>query len=335
MKRIISYILPLILVFSILIYAKDKYPEKIAKVKNIKGKAYWYIKGTKKRMKLQINNTLPLNSVIETKKSSKVWLLLRNAGRVEIGENSKVILNKTYLKKVKQALSIIKGAAKFKINKLKKKRKFEIYTPTAVVGVRGTEYEIQIAPEGSLAINVEEGTVEVNNESQTVKVQENQSCEAPIEEPTLEVEKKLRDMDEWVEDKEEEIKKNPEGKIGAIKERLEQTADSQQKIYTKIKKDKNKALQEVDDFQFNLSKSEGLFESANGIAKKFSKNKKVKRMFKTIKEIYSRLEKLNKILEERFEKLDKIYMKKSEELDKRLEEKEKQFEEKFKDFESE
>ena len=38
-----------------------------------------------------------------------------------------------------------------------------MYTPTAVVGVRGTAYELGIADDGSVAVNVNDGGVAVNN----------------------------------------------------------------------------------------------------------------------------------------------------------------------------
>ena len=309
--------------------------ERVAKVKMVKGKVFWHIKGEKKRKRLSINKVLPLNSIIETGKSSKVVLLLKGGSKVELDENSSIILNRSYLKKVHQSTSVIKGSVKFKIKKIFKDKKFRVYTPTAVVGVRGTEYEIQIAPDGSIAVNVEEGIVEVETEKETAKLSKNQSCESSIERSTILVKKELKDMDEWKNRKEQEINRDPIGKVGTIKERLARTEEKQEKLYDKISKNNRQAADEVENFQFNQCRSEGLFEAAKWIVRKHSRNKKVRKEFETVKKIHSRLERLNRLIEEKFAKLDKLYERRSGEMDKQFKEKEKKIEESFKDKESE
>ncbi|MBN1897207.1 MAG: FecR domain-containing protein, partial [Spirochaetes bacterium] len=247
--------------------------------------------------------------------------------QIELKENSKLILNKSYLKKAQDSISLIKGSASFKIAKLAKNQKVNVYTPTAVVGVRGTEYDIQLASDGSLAVNVEKGDVQVGNDAGSKNVSADQSVETSIENPDLNLKDELKDMKDWAENKDAQVDKDPAGKVVAIKDNLDQANKSQKKVLEALSDDKN-AEGEVDQFMFNQARSDGLFESASGIAGKHSKDKKVSRTMSTIKKIYSRLNRLNKILEEKFNKLDQIYEEKSKELDEKMN----QFDDKFKDM---
>ncbi len=320
------------------LFSKNTNNDKIAKVTFVKGTVYWYKQNSQKKIKAKIGTILPENSVVETmKKSSAVIYLKNNIGTINLDENSKILLSKSYINKTQNNLSVIKGKAKFSIKKLMKNNNLNVYTPTAVVGVRGTEYEVQIAEDGSTAVNVEEGLVDVDNKSKSTKIAANQSCESPLDSDELVMNEKLLDLDKWDDEKANDVNQNPVSKMESIKSRLDETEKEQKQINKDLKNDENdenKIAGKVDDFMFNQAKSEGLYESATAIAKKHKKNKKVKENFYTIIQIHSRMQRLNQLIEDKFNKLDKIYEEHSNKLEKKLEEKEKMFDEKFKDFDN-
>jgi len=338
MKKIIQIFIILLLANLLIIsnlYSKSK---AIAKVSIIKGRAYYKATNTKKFKRLKVNQKLVEGTIVKTSKKSKLTLKLRNGSLIELKDNSKMLLNKTILNNA--SVSLIKGKAKFKIKKLiKQKVKFNVYTPTAVAGVRGTEYDIIIGEDGSTMVKVDTGKVSVKNEKSETIVNKNQSAEASVDTENISKEEKQIAEEEWAKKKKEKIKKQPVDLITKIDNKLGNTLENQKKALEKIDstkpEEKEKTTQNIDNILFNQAKSEGLYIAAKNIKTKNKKNKKVKQIYKKIKSIYSKLEKLNNLINEKFEKLDKIYEEHEKKLDKKLENVEKKLDEKFKDMDFE
>lgn len=317
----------LLFTFVLSIYAET---ENVAKVNYLKGTAY-LIDESGKKSELKINSLIPINSTILTEKKSKVILTVKEIGKVEVNENSILKLDKAYLKKTETHLSLIKGSAKFQVSKLTKDEKLNLFTPTAVVGVRGTEYEVQIAPDGSTAVNTSEGIVEVKNEQNSVELSKGESCESPVDSKDIQKDEKTKNLKKWVKSKEEESLSKPVDKLTGIKERLDETAESQQKINLNTT-DENSAQQNLETFRFNCCKSDGLFEAANLINKNASANPAVKETFDKISELYSKLDKLNKEIDQKFKKIDLEYEAKLKKIEKKFEEQEKKLEKKLEKY---
>lgn len=329
MKKIITLIMILSFCFLQDIYAKSNV---IAKVKLIKGKAYFSPKSPKKFKKLKINQKIKEDTIIKTSAGARVSLVLKGGSIIELKGNSRITLNKKLLNK--SSASLTSGRAKFQIKKILKQRgSFNVFTPTAVVGVRGTEYEIAIADDGSLLANVDEGEIAVNNEKEEVTVKKNQSVEAPVDDPKLSKEDKIKDADEWNNNKNKELNENPAEKMNAVSDNLKQTLDNQKKVLKDLSDikpdDKEKVSDNIDSGLFNQCKSEGLVIAARKIKKKNPANSSIQNSYKTIKSIYDKLDKLNKLLDEKFAKLDEIYNTKSKELDKKFDDINKNLDEKF------
>jgi len=327
-KRLKNYIL-LVTIFSILVF--NLYSEDgVAKVELIKGKVLvTFERGEKRDLKLK--EILPVNSVIETKKNSKAVLLVKDIGKVELGENSILKLDKPYLQKLQTHLSLTKGSAKFKVSKLVKEEKLNVFTPTAVVGVRGTDYEIQIADDGSTAINVSDGIVNVKNEEKEIELNKNQSCESPVDSKDIMQENNPKNMQEWKKNKNFELKTAPVEKIKNIKNRLGETVESQEKISKEVV-DENSAKTNIEEFRFNCAKSEGLFNAANNVVSSAPNNESVKNEFIEVSSLYSKIERMNKEIDEKFKKLDREYELKLKKIEKKFEEQEKKLEKKLEKY---
>ncbi|MDD5066093.1 MAG: FecR family protein [bacterium] len=327
MKKI-GFIIVFILIASSLTAAETF----LAKAELLTGKVTWSLKKDKKAKPVKIGQKFVTDSVITTGKKSSITLKLKNKSLIELKENSKLIINKDLMDKA--SVSLLKGNGKFNIQKLmKSKEEFNVYTPTAVVGVRGTEYELGVAPDGSLGVNVGDGKVAVNNDSKEIGLGKNESTVASLGNDQLAKNAGAQDLNALNKSKEEEMNKNPADKMNAINNKFDKAFGEQQAIVSKLSNTKNTNVgQDISQGLFNQAKTEGLYSVAQTIKNNNPQDKLVSNAYKKINSVYDRLNKLNQIMDEKFNNLDKIYDKKTEELMKKLDNKEKMFNDKFKDF---
>ena len=304
----------------------------VAKVVLIKnGKAYYKLKNGKSYKQLIINNKLLSGTTVKSEKST-VKLKLLSGALIEIKPGSKMILNRELLNK--SSVSLIHGRAAFKIEKLLRSRmSFNVYTPTAVAGVRGTEFELGVAGDASTAVNINEGKVSVNNGKITRELVKDQRAEVSVEGSKMSVSKKQVDMDEWKNEKNTEIKKQPSGKIESINNNLNTTLKEQKEVLSGLsglkKEDKTEAEKNVDSAFFNQCRTEGLFNAARNIKNNNKEDKNVRDSYKKTCSVYDRLNRLNKRVEEKFDGLEKMFKERSAGMEKKLDEAEKRHEEKF------
>jgi len=120
----------------------------------------------------QIGTKLFENDMIRTGEKSSVRLKLDDNTFTTIGANSKVRMEelKSEIKEVKKgtekeikniSLKILNGEALSKVKKLEKESIFQIKTPVAVCGVRGTSFNVE--HQDKTKVQVVEGAVEVYN----------------------------------------------------------------------------------------------------------------------------------------------------------------------------
>lgn len=106
------------------------------------------------------------DQILETGSSSHAHLTFRDKTRFSVGSNSKVVLD-TFVynpntKGGKVVLSATKGAFRF-VSGLSRKKNYQIKTPTASIGVRGTVFHLFILSTGTTAILLESGTLIICN----------------------------------------------------------------------------------------------------------------------------------------------------------------------------
>ena len=119
---------------------------------------------------LLVGQSLYLNDVIETRTQSFMSLRLRDGTENALPANAQVKLLQSSPSVAK--LFLIKGGVESRVKKAPnaKKNTFEIQMPTVSIGVRGTYFRVNVAPEG--------GRVEVENG--TVRVAQRQVCTTPV-----------------------------------------------------------------------------------------------------------------------------------------------------------
>lgn len=101
---------------------------------------------------------------IQTDGKTKIEVTLPDVGKVNINQNTNVVFRSN------NVLELAKGIIRGMISKLKPKSKFDVHTPTAIIGIRGTEYTLEVAEDGTTKLIVINGEVEVSDK-QNIRTQ--------------------------------------------------------------------------------------------------------------------------------------------------------------------
>ncbi len=109
------------------------------------------------------------NELIRTNEKTQYEIIMPSKDIIKIAQNTNAVI------KSESLMEIIKGKIHNIITKLKPKTKFEVHTPTSVIGVRGTKYEIEVEDDGSTTVKVFDGEIEFSDKKmvRTVLVKKN------------------------------------------------------------------------------------------------------------------------------------------------------------------
>ncbi len=105
------------------------------------------------------------NESIVTGNSANTALTFLDETRIQVGENSKIILDKFIYDPSTQtgdvAINFSKGVFRFVTGNMQNKEGFSLKTPSATLVIRGTTFLVYVAGDGTTDISVLEGQVEV------------------------------------------------------------------------------------------------------------------------------------------------------------------------------
>lgn len=127
---------------------------------------------------------------ITTGDDSEGLIKLVDESIIRVHANSKIVLN-TMISPVEKKHSVLLFFGKLwnKISKKALRRKvFEVQTPTAVCGVRGTDFETASYEDGTMLVRVNSGEVEVDNEVVRETLASNQGTQVSFEQKKIRVE---------------------------------------------------------------------------------------------------------------------------------------------------
>jgi|GEM_PF-1198582 len=129
----------------------------------------------------EIKMILRSGDKVVTEKDSRIDMQVGQLGIIRINQESTVAMSRM-LKEANENIKLLlkEGEVICKLEKLKRSQQFNVETPTAVVGVRGTTFLVDASEkEKKTSVAVEKGTVEVVNkkEKEKVVVKEQQSAE--------------------------------------------------------------------------------------------------------------------------------------------------------------
>ena len=179
----------------------------VVKVINVMGKAQYRKLSDSQWQNVQFNLKLKQDYRIRVGKESKVVLLLKDGSKVTLQNLCVFDISKLFEndKKKQSVFKLYYGKVNAQINKLlRNDDQFDIMTPTAVAGVRGTEFAVSVGGNSKTKVAVFKGEVAVKNvkmadrepiivkESEITVVQKGKEPEAPQK---LE----FNTFDDWVE----------------------------------------------------------------------------------------------------------------------------------------
>ena len=113
---------------------------------------------------IEVKGPLFTGDVVKTDASGQVQVLFRDDTRLVVGPNSQVSLDSFVFQGPATAkmfsIDAVRGAFRF-ITGTSLKQAYSIKTPTATIGVRGTEFDVSITPDGATNLALFGGSVRV------------------------------------------------------------------------------------------------------------------------------------------------------------------------------
>jgi ferric-dicitrate binding protein FerR (iron transport regulator) len=104
------------------------------------------------------------DEVLTTGKASTAEIELKDKTKLAVGPDATIVLDNLVFDPNAPQRSIVldigKGAFRF-ITGLSPKEAYEIRTPTATMGIRGTVFDVYVSPEGETAVLLHEGAVDI------------------------------------------------------------------------------------------------------------------------------------------------------------------------------
>jgi hypothetical protein len=148
-------------------------------INNVTGK----VKEQPTGVALRVGTDVVQDETVETAAASATRLIFSDNTQFEVGPSSQVVLDQFVFdpdpSKSKVALSIAKGAARFATGFLPKSD-YEIRTPSATIGIRGTILDLDVATTGATGVYVEKGLAFVTGGGVTVQLHQGQSTYVPV-----------------------------------------------------------------------------------------------------------------------------------------------------------
>lgn len=267
--------------------------------------------------------------IIITGKGGYVEILLEEGQKIGIGENTElkidriVLMEESILKKALLKINIFMGKVRGILRKGRKEW-VNFTTPTAVVGVRGTEFLVISAEDGSSVVEVYEGEVSLLTEELS-SVKEGERAVYDIMEEKYEVtpQETPFSVEEWLVRKREEIEKRKKEIEERHNRRLRRIIEKYEETLQKIESASEKGDEEEMEFGMSLfSMVHDGMETLDG----FMRKKALKNLYeKRVREVRERWERRRaeviKRFEERRKEIRERMEKKRKEIERRMREK--------------
>jgi hypothetical protein len=177
--------------------------QRVAAVDAVEGMVWLQQRGHDAFVPLADRPRVAAGDTIRTDARSRVDLRYVDGTRLRIGPSSRITVLKDQIRRRTQdqttMFKLDVGRVWIRILKvLSQKSKFEIATPTATAGVRGTIFSVEVTPEGQTRVSVREGKVAVKSGATEAQVAEGQMMDDGGAQAMAEDERALWDDNETV-----------------------------------------------------------------------------------------------------------------------------------------
>jgi hypothetical protein len=174
-------------------------------------------------------DTVPAGSQVRTGTDGSAEITFADGSMLRMTKGSSILLSANKRQKEKNSILLFFGRVWSKVAPSKDGgTSYEVGTANAVCGVRGTEFETDVADDGSMRMQVTEGKVAVDGDGGEQVAGPGQQVEADEQavSPTAGAQGQAG-YDKWQKQKGERLKKNSEGIVKSIKSKV---LSRQQKI---------------------------------------------------------------------------------------------------------
>lgn len=169
-----------------------------------------------------IDDKLNIGDSIITGEDGFAELSLENSSTISIDSDTVFIYSKKEKKGEKKSIfMVVLGKIKFKFDRLLNEP--DIQTPTSVAGIRGTEFTVVTALDGSALYVVDEGSVAVEAKGSLVVLNTEEGVEIPVgDQPGDKFEVKIGSVDfsGWLDEGNQQFENDPAGTLAGVTERL-------------------------------------------------------------------------------------------------------------------
>lgn len=174
-----------------------------------------------------IGDVVRIGDSVLTGEDGRAELTRQGASRILISPNTIFLLSETVKAGEKQTvLSCVLGAVSMRFDRMTEKEPI-ITSPSISAGVRGTEFTVFTAPDGTTLVAVESGLVDVEASGATVSLSAEEGVEVRPGEPPGEKFKVLRgqiDYSGWSAEKMESFLEDPSGALDRLNLRMKEYA---------------------------------------------------------------------------------------------------------------
>lgn len=292
-------------------------------VKEVKGKAQILRAGVGPVEPALKGSVLFNGDVVRTEKESELIVGFKDGSFLTVYESSEVKIEEKELapqSKFSRIFTLIKiaiGRMRVFVQKISEERGVTAFTPSSVMGVRGTDFTIACAVDGSTVLEVEDGEVEFN--AGEMKVEKGKRLIFDVEKGfTIQSKAIPFNYDEWARKKLEDFTKRQKEILNAINSVMEQRFKRFQGIVEGASVEEEEKVEESLEGGFVLKE---MFDFSESYYAK--KGLSIEERMKEVRERFRRLE----------EKVEKRYQRKKERIERKLREKERKIDERFKEME--
>jgi hypothetical protein len=181
---------------------------------------------------------------IITGKGGMVWFSFKQGDQYRLGEESQTSIDELSGPELEDNQPVLQLALGYLWSKIQKLRgqlhRTVVHTPTAVLGVRGTEFETVVSLDATSIVTVDDGTIEVEAEDEKTLVDRGKMTEVELDKkpmtPVQAIPKDRRDWKRWRKKRIKRLFKHLPQKAPKFRERFEMRADRFSRFTARIRK---------------------------------------------------------------------------------------------------
>jgi hypothetical protein len=336
------------------------FSESLGEISSVKGRVSIQ-SGSSSAKPASVKTPVSEGDLIVTQSDSEAVISLTTGSVIKVGPEARMKINKNTVKSEgvsSFSISVSAGSISAKVAKLKgSSDSFSVYTPSAVAGIRGTDFSVATAADGTSKVQVSEGDVAVSRGagSTPVSVKTKQKADVDLSEKAVASSSGEDDVAAWLNNKDKEAKKDPDAALAKMNDYIARSAENTKALTDAAeKKDKNSKMESLDltnkadverqkkealdlnqGLNFSKTVSEGILEKAKSLAA-LSKDPKAKealngieRISKAMDDAQGRIDaalaRLDARLDAAYKRIEESYKAGSDRIDSRMNGKEDKF----------